>query len=98
MPPKSWTNSLGHATFGAAIACPVERVAADVAVIGNVVEPHADALRDARLLHGHAIQGCCGGHCLFAVRDDHKPRPAEKILEHVDKSPDVGLVERGIDL
>ena len=69
----------------------------DVAVFAHVLEPHRDALRDARLFHRDAVERVGAGHRLFRMRDDDELREREKLAQHADEAADVRFVEGGVD-
>ena len=50
---------------------------AQLAVGRNVLEADRDPLRDARLLHGHAVERSGAGHRFLGMRDDYELRPGQ---------------------
>src|SRR5713226_2370465 len=58
---------------------------------------HADKLRDARLLHGHAIKHAAHFHGLAVVGDDDELRLAAHLADQTREAPDVGFIERCVD-
>src|SRR5262245_55785312 len=74
-----------------------QRIGPNVAVVRNVIEADAYAFRYARLLHRDAVKRRGSRHRLLAVGNNDKTRPTEKVLEDVDETANVRLVEWGID-
>src|SRR5438093_718601 len=55
-----------------------------------------DDLRDARLLHGHAVERVRHFHRALVVRDHDELRAAAHLADHLVVPADVRLVERGV--
>ena len=60
-------------------------------------EAHRHQLRNARLLHGHAVENGRDAHGLLAVRDEHELGLHAHLLDQFGEAADVGLVERRVD-
>src|SRR5687767_11153955 len=63
-----------------------------------LVQLQRDQLRDAGLLHGDAVEPVGDLHGLAVVRDQDELRLVLHAAEHLDEAPDVGVVERRVDL
>src|SRR4051812_13522391 len=61
-------------------------------------ELHRDDLRDARLLHGDAVERVGDLHGALVVRDDDELGGAAHLPDHLVVPADVRLVERRVDL
>src|SRR5215470_18431383 len=57
-----------------------------------------DDLRDARLLHGDAVQHAGALHGALVVGDEDELRAFAHLADHLTEAADVGVVERRIDL
>ena len=62
-------------------------------VLCRRAKPHRYQLRDARLLHCHAIQHWSDAHRLLAMRDEHKLRLHAHFFHQFGEAADVGLIE-----
>ena len=63
-----------------------------------VVEAHRDGLRDAALLHRHAIDRAGRRDGALVVRDDDELGLADELPEEVREAADVRLVQRRVQL
>src|ERR1700730_9752277 len=61
------------------------------------VEVDADDLRDARFLHGDAVDHVGLRHRAFAVSDHHELCRRAHLVDQFGEAAYVGLVERGVD-
>ena len=66
--------------------------------LSGPVHPDADDARNARFLHGHAVEHVDHLHRALDVRDEDELRPIGHRADHLVVSGNVGFVERGIDL
>src|SRR6267378_7950559 len=57
----------------------------------------ADKLRDAGLLHRHAIKHAAHFHGLAVVSDDDELRLAAHVADQSREAPDVGFIEGRVD-
>src|ERR1700731_1923343 len=61
------------------------------------VEVDADDLRDARFLHGDAVDNVGLGHGAFAVSDHHELCRRAHLVDQFGEAAYVGLVKRSVD-
>ena len=64
----------------------------------GLVEPQADDAADRVVADGHAVEGVGGLDRAAVVGDHDELRLVGEAAERIGEPPDVGLVERGIDL
>src|SRR5262245_7961227 len=72
----------------------------DTTYAGTVesVQLDGNQLRNARLLHGNAVQAVGDLHGFAVVGNDDELRVLLHPTQHLDKAADVGVVERRVDL
>src|ERR1700737_1682788 len=76
----------------------LNRLARALALLVQLRKLQRDHLRDAAIVHGHAVEHVGRLDRAAVVGDEEELRPVGELAQRLREAADVALVERGIDL